>query len=90
MLRQLVVLHRPRDVRLCSVVVGELYHGAHKSSRKEQDLSLVDELVRVFDSYSFDEAAAEAFGELRAFLESKGTRLALMIYRSQPLSWLIA
>jgi len=74
-LRQRVASHRPRDVRLCSVVIGELYHGAYKSSRKEDDLSLIDDLVRVFDSHSFDEAAAEAFGELRAFLESKGLRI---------------
>ena len=74
-LRQHVASHRPRDVRLCSVVLGELYHGAYKSSKKEQDLALIDDLARAFDSHSFDEAAAEAFGELRAFLESKGMRI---------------
>jgi tRNA(fMet)-specific endonuclease VapC len=69
-LRRRVSSHRPRDIRLCAVVIGELYHGAHKSSHKSHDLSLVDDLVSVFLSHSYDEAAAEAYGELRADLET--------------------
>jgi tRNA(fMet)-specific endonuclease VapC len=74
-LRQRVASIRPRDVRLCSVVVGELYYGAHKSSRREEDLSLVDNIVVAFDSHPFDEAAAEIFGEIRGLLDSKGMQI---------------
>ena len=72
-LRRRVASHRPRDIHLCSIVVGELYYGAHKSIRSQEDLALIDGLVTAFESHPFDEAAAEAFGELRSILESKGT-----------------
>jgi len=74
-LRIRVASVRPRDIRLCAVVVGELYHGAYRSSHKTADLSLVDDLVRMFFSHPYDEAAAERYGELRAGLESKGNRI---------------
>jgi len=74
-LRQRIESHRPSAVRLCSIVVGELYHGAYKSSKKDHDLALVDVLVTTFECHPFDEPAAEAFGELRAHLESKGLQI---------------
>jgi tRNA(fMet)-specific endonuclease VapC len=55
--------------------VGELYYGAYKSSRKDDDLALVDDLIATFDSFPFDEAAAEVFGRIRVDLESKGKRI---------------
>ena len=36
---------------------------------------MVDALVVAFNSHPFDEAAAEAFGQLRALLESKGMQI---------------
>jgi tRNA(fMet)-specific endonuclease VapC len=72
-LRQHVAAVRPRDIRLCSVVVGELYHGAYKSSHCRDDLKLVDGLLNSFSSHPYDDLAARRYGEVRALLEAKGT-----------------
>jgi tRNA(fMet)-specific endonuclease VapC len=61
----------PRDVRLCSVVKAELIHGALKS-RSEKNVSLVRKFSESFESLSFDDPAAEVYGQIRAALEKQG------------------
>jgi tRNA(fMet)-specific endonuclease VapC len=61
----------PRDIRLCSIVKAELYHGAYKSGR-EKNLSLVKAFSSSFDSLPFDDSAAEVYGKLRTTLEKQG------------------
>jgi tRNA(fMet)-specific endonuclease VapC len=65
-------MHAPSELRLCSVVVAELYYGAFKSPRRADNLKLLGEFVPVFESVPFDNAAAERYGEIRARLESGG------------------
>lgn len=62
----------PREIRLCSVVKAELYHGAYKS-RREENLQLVRTFSASFESLPFDDSAAEIYGQLRFALEKKGT-----------------
>jgi tRNA(fMet)-specific endonuclease VapC len=64
---------RPREVRLCSVVLAELYHGAHRSADPLTNLKLVNELSETFISLAFDDRAAETYGQLRATLEATGS-----------------
>jgi tRNA(fMet)-specific endonuclease VapC len=63
------------DVGLCSVVKAELYHGAQKSVRSEDNLALMRDFFATFNSLPFDDAAAEVYGRLRAFLEKRGEPL---------------
>jgi len=62
----------PQTVRLCSVVIAELYHGAYKSSRREANLALLRQFCAQFDSLPFDDDAAQVYGRLRAGLEKQG------------------
>jgi tRNA(fMet)-specific endonuclease VapC len=61
----------PRDIRLCSVVKAELYHGAYKSGRVN-NLNLVKTFSNSFESLAFDDPAAETYGRLRTHLEKQG------------------
>ena len=61
----------PQEVRLCSVVKAELYHGAYKSGR-EANLNLVRVFFATFESLPFDDRAAEIYGRLRTELEQHG------------------
>lgn len=61
----------PQDVRLCSVVKAELFHGAYKSGR-EANLNLVRSFTALFESLPFDDRAAEIYGRLRTDLEKQG------------------
>jgi tRNA(fMet)-specific endonuclease VapC len=63
---------RPRQLRLCSVVVAELLFGAHRSADPTANIKLVQELADTFISLSFDDGAAECFGQLRASLAAAG------------------
>lgn len=63
--------HAPRDFGVSAVVIHELYYGAFKSQRVEQNVARVDALQ--FSVLEFDEEDARQAGEIRAHLASKGT-----------------
>jgi tRNA(fMet)-specific endonuclease VapC len=62
----------PGDIRLCSVVKAELYHGAHRSQQVQQNLVKVENFVRPFASIPFEDDAAREYGRIRADLERRG------------------
>jgi tRNA(fMet)-specific endonuclease VapC len=59
-------------VRLCSVVVAELYYGAHRSAQAAVNVGKVAAFVQQFVSFPFDDAAAEEFARIRTHLEAQG------------------
>lgn len=60
-----------------AITVGELYWGAHRSAARERHLRKIEEvLLPSLQILPFDAKAAKQFGELKALLESEGTRLA--------------
>ncbi len=63
----------PDSIFLCDVVKAELYYGAFRSARRDDNLALLDSLFPTFPSLSFDGAAARMFGQIRAALASAGT-----------------
>jgi tRNA(fMet)-specific endonuclease VapC len=63
--------HAPRDFAVSAVVIHELYYGAFKSHRVEQNGARVDALQ--FSVLEFDEEDARQAGQIRAHLASKGT-----------------
>jgi tRNA(fMet)-specific endonuclease VapC len=74
------VIHRvqtepTKNIRLCSVVLGELYCGAFRSADPPKNLALLGKFVGKFTSLPFDDAAAVIYGEERARLEKQGTKI---------------
>ncbi len=64
---------RPEEIRLCCVVKAELYFGAYRSSRKKDNLALLESLFKVYASLPFDDRAAKIYGKIRAKLASSGS-----------------
>jgi tRNA(fMet)-specific endonuclease VapC len=64
------------ELAVTAISVGELFHGAHKSTRVSDNLAQVDVLVAAVSVLPFDEPAARRFGELKAELERAGTAVA--------------
>jgi tRNA(fMet)-specific endonuclease VapC len=62
----------PQDIATCSVVKAELLYGAYNSSRCEANLALLSNLFKEIRSYSFDDAAADCYGRIRADLTKRG------------------
>lgn len=67
-----VLRQQPSEIRICSVVKAELWHGAHKYERRERRLVALDVLFRQFASLPFDDAAARHYADIRHQLETKG------------------
>ena len=67
-------MHRPDEVRLCSVVVAELDFGASRSPPQYQvaNLHLLGPFLPLSLSVPFTDAAAEIFGRIRADVTARG------------------
>jgi tRNA(fMet)-specific endonuclease VapC len=61
------------DVRVCSVVVAELYLGALRSARPAANRAQIDAFLQPYFSLPFDDAAAEQHAQIRHHLEALGT-----------------
>lgn len=64
---------RADDLYLCSIVKAELYYGAHLGSRTSENLQLLRTIFTMFPTLSFDDHAADHYGQIRAQLEKLGT-----------------
>ena len=65
----------PDDVKLCSVVKGELLYGARHSTRVAENLEKLARFFELFASIPFDDVAAEQYGVLCAQMRRAGTPL---------------
>jgi tRNA(fMet)-specific endonuclease VapC len=62
----------PKNLVLCSVVKAELLFGAVKSQATAKNLARLEQFFSVFDSYPFDDRAANVYAGVRADLETRG------------------
>lgn len=63
---------RPGEAALSVITYGELLYGATKSAQRVAALERLHELIQLLPALSLPESAAEAYGSIRAELESKG------------------
>jgi len=63
----------PAHIALCSVVKAELLYGARKSSRRADNLRLLERFFMPLTSLPFDDVCAEQYGVIRTELETAGT-----------------
>jgi tRNA(fMet)-specific endonuclease VapC len=63
---------RPGEASLSVITYGELLYGAMKSTQRVAALERLHELVNLLPALSLPDKAAEAYGTIRAELESRG------------------
>jgi tRNA(fMet)-specific endonuclease VapC len=63
---------QPIDVASCSVVRSELLHGAEKYGNRDKRVATVITALAPFQSYPFDDDAAELYAHVRHSLETIG------------------
>ena len=66
------------DVGISTITLAELQYGAMKSARPKQNRENLKEFVAPLDVASFDNAASEAYGEIRVALEKSGRPIGAM------------
>ena len=72
-LRDRLLAGSPDSFRLCSVVKAELLYGARNSAKVADNLHKLERFFAPLESLPFDDAAAEAYGTIRAQLQREGT-----------------
>lgn len=76
--RRRLLACKPEDVRLCSVVQGELFHSARRARSNaavEENLRVLATFFAPIESLHYDEEAAAEYGLLRAEVERRGVAL---------------
>ncbi len=71
------------ETAVSSVVAAELWAGAHKAARRQEQVAVVGQFLEIFEVLNFSHDAARHYGEIRAELERKGNSIG-------PLDLLIA
>lgn len=61
------------DIRICSVVLTELYRGALRSARSAHNRASIDQFTAPFVSLPFDDACADVCAQIQHHLETNGT-----------------
>ena len=61
------------EIGISVITLSELEYGVAKSSNKTQNRMALAEFLAPFEIVPFAESAAAEYGEIRAFLEKKGT-----------------
>ena len=64
---------QPEEIVVCSVVKAELFYGALKSARANENLEKAHRFLDRLVSLPFDDNASEEYGKVRSKLEMAGT-----------------
>ena len=72
-LRDFIDTQSYADIAVSAITKGEMYYGSAKSQTPERSRAKQDDFLRHFDSLPFDDAAADEYGSIRAYLERRGT-----------------
>jgi len=69
---QRIHARQPSELRSCSVVAAELYHGCLRSNNPVANRAKVDSVLQPYLSLPFEDAAADVHARIRRHLESRG------------------
>lgn len=60
------------EISISSITLSELFYGVSKSSKPEQNQFALTQFIAPLDILSYDDEAAQYYGELRVHLEKQG------------------
>jgi len=63
---------RPGEAGISVIAYGELLYGVMKSSQRETGLQRLRDVIQMLPALALPEEAADAYGSIRADLESRG------------------
>jgi tRNA(fMet)-specific endonuclease VapC len=66
---------RTDEIRVCSIVVAELYYGCLRSAKPLANRAKVEALLRPYSSLPFDDSVVDLFASVRHHLETQGTAI---------------
>jgi tRNA(fMet)-specific endonuclease VapC len=66
------------DIGISSITLSELCYGVAKSTHREKNAKALDEFIIPLELVTYDESAAQVYGDIRAALEKAGTPIGSM------------
>lgn len=60
------------QMSISSITLSELFHGAEKSAKTEQNLHRIEDFCSRLEVLAYDDIASSHYGNIRATLEQKG------------------
>lgn len=66
------------DIGISSITLSELRYGVAKSQHQDKNSKALDQFITPLEVVPFDDAAALAYGSIRATLEKAGTPIGAM------------
>ena len=66
------------DIGISTITLAELEYGAERSAQPKKNREALEEFISALDVAAFDRQATEAYGKIRATLESKGRPIGAM------------
>ena len=63
----------PKNINLCTIVEFELFYGAYRSQKTEQNIKKLERFFNQFNILDFDSNCAKIAGLIREKLNKKGT-----------------
>jgi tRNA(fMet)-specific endonuclease VapC len=63
----------PRNIVIPSIVIGELFYGAEKSGKKEQNILRLEAFIQSAPILPCDTTTARLYGKIKKQLNAKGT-----------------
>ncbi len=73
-----IITHNPDELCISSITYAELMHGVEKSQAVDKNRMALTLFLSNIPIIPFDDKAAEAYGDIRVKLESKGTPIGPM------------
>ena len=67
-----VLSHNPNMIKIPSIVIAELVHGAEKSLNSVKNMEHLKKFLAPFEITPFDIWAAYSYGKIRSSLEKRG------------------
>jgi len=65
--------HKPSELTLSTITLAEILYGIRKSNTKRKErLHKIESICSQLQSFSFDIPAADKYGTIRVYLESRG------------------
>lgn len=66
------------DIGISTITLAELEYGAERSAQPKKNREALEEFISALEVAPFDRQATEAYGRIRATLESKGRPIGAM------------
>lgn len=63
----------PDNIKIPSIVKGELLYGAEKSEQKTKNLTRINQFLEPFEIIPFDDDCSIVYSRIRSDIEQKGT-----------------